>query len=28
VKGGDHTRWQDWAWLSVNIQTRVFQAMW
>lgn len=28
VKGGDHTRWQDWAWLSVNIRTRVFQAAW
>ena len=28
VKDGDHTRWQDWAWLSVNIRTRVFQSAW
>lgn len=28
VKGGDHTQWQDWGWLSLNINPRVFFAKW
>ena len=23
VKGGDHKRWQDWGWVSVNINPRI-----
>ncbi|MDR0938301.1 MAG: alginate export family protein [Mediterranea sp.] len=27
-KGGDHTCWQDWGWVSLNINPRVFFAKW
>lgn len=26
VKGGDHSSWQDWGWVSLNISPRVFYA--
>lgn len=28
VKGGDHKRWQDWGWISVNINPRVLFVKW
>lgn len=28
VKGGNHKRWQDWGWLSLNINPRIFFANW
>jgi len=28
VKGGDHTKWQDWGWLSVNINPRLLFYKW
>ena len=28
VKGGNHKSWQDWGWLSLNINPRVFFAKW
>ena len=28
VKGGDSSVWQDWGWLSLNINPRVFMAKW
>lgn len=28
VKGGDHTRWQDWGWLSLNINPQLFFTKW
>lgn len=28
VKGGDHKRWQDWGWVSVNINPRVLFVKW
>ena len=28
VKGGDSSSWQDWGWLSVNINPRIFTAKW
>lgn len=28
VKGGNHKRWQDWGWLSLNINPKVFFAKW
>jgi len=28
VKGGDHKRWQDWGWLSLNINPRIFLVNW
>lgn len=28
VKGGDHKRWQDWGWLSLNINPKIFFAKW
>lgn len=26
AKGGDHTRWQDWGWLSLNINPLIFKS--
>ena len=26
VKGGDHSRWQDWGWLSLNINPLIFKS--
>lgn len=28
VKGGDHSVWQDWGWLSVNINPRILFTKW
>lgn len=28
VKGGDHERWQDWGWVSININPRVLFVKW
>ena len=28
VKGGNHKSWQDWGWISLNINPRVFFAKW
>lgn len=28
VKGGDHKRWQDWGWLSLNINPKVLFVKW
>jgi len=28
VKGGDHTRWQDWGWISVNVNPCIFATKW
>lgn len=28
VKGGNHKSWQDWAWLSININPRIFSSKW
>lgn len=28
VKGGSHKAWQDWGWLSLNINPRIFFAKW
>lgn len=28
VKGGDHKRWQDWGWVSVNINPRILFVKW
>jgi len=28
VKGGDHERWQDWAFIQLNINPRIFSAKW
>jgi hypothetical protein len=28
VKGGDPTQWQEWAWVSLNINPKVFIAKW
>ena len=28
VKGGNHKSWQDWGWVSININPRVFFAKW
>ena len=28
VKGGDSSSWQDWGWLSLNINPRIFLAKW
>ncbi|MGL4957288.1 MAG: alginate export family protein [Bacteroidales bacterium] len=28
VKGGDRNRWQDWAWLSININPQIFKTKW
>ena len=28
IKGGNHKRWQDWAWLSININPQIFKTMW
>jgi len=28
VKGGNHKSWQDWGWLSLNINPRIFVAKW
>ncbi len=28
VKGGDHNSWQDWGWISLNINPRVLFARW
>lgn len=28
VKGGDHKSWQDWGWLSLNINPKIFSAKW
>lgn len=28
VKGGDPSSWQDWGWLSININPRVFHIKW
>lgn len=28
VKGGDHTCWQDWGWISLNINPRVLFTKW
>lgn len=28
VKGGNHKSWQDWGWMSLNINPRVFFARW
>ena len=28
VKGGEHNAWQDWGWISLNINPRIFFAKW
>ena len=28
VKGGNHKSWQDWGWVSVNINPKVFFTKW
>ena len=28
VKGGDHQTWQDWAFMTVNVNPRIFSAKW
>ncbi len=28
LKGGNHKRWQDWAWLSLNVSPRIFSTKW
>ncbi len=28
VKGGNHKSWQDWAWVTLNINPRIFSAKW
>lgn len=28
VKGGNHKSWQDWGWMSLNINPRVFYSKW
>lgn len=28
IKGGDHSRWQDWAWLSLNINPQILKVKW
>lgn len=28
VKGGDHDSWQDWGWISLNINPRIFFTKW
>ena len=28
AKGGDHKRWQDWGWGSVNINPRILFVKW
>ena len=28
VKGGDHKSWQDWGWVSINVNPRIFFAKW
>ncbi|MDO4163081.1 MAG: alginate export family protein [Bacteroides sp.] len=28
LKGGDHSRWQDWGWLSLNINPRILFVKW
>ena len=28
VKGGNHDAWQDWGWVSLNINPRIFFAKW
>ena len=28
VKGGYHKSWQDWGWVSLNINPRIFFAKW
>lgn len=28
VKGGNHKSWQDWGWISLNINPRIFVARW
>lgn len=28
VKGGSHDQWQDWAWLQLNINPRLFSSKW
>lgn len=28
VKGGNHNSWQDWGWVSININPKVFFAKW
>lgn len=28
VKGGDHNSWQDWGWISLNINPRIFFTRW
>ena len=28
VKGGDHQVWQDWAFLAINVNPRIFSAKW
>lgn len=28
VKGGNHDSWQDWGWLSLNINPKIFSTLW
>ncbi len=28
VKGGNHNRWQDWAWVSININPQILKVKW
>lgn len=28
VKGGNHKKWQDWGWVSININPQIFKAKW
>ncbi len=28
IQSGDHTRWHDWAWISLNINPRLFLTKW
>lgn len=28
VKGGDHKKWQDWAFMSINVNPRIFSTKW
>ncbi|MGL5785467.1 MAG: alginate export family protein [Bacteroidales bacterium] len=28
IKGGNHNRWQDWAWVSININPQILKVKW
>ena len=28
IKGGNHKRWQDWGWVSININPQILKVKW